>query len=333
MTNAYGFRIVGGCQNERRLVDWLAAFAGYAACDERAQVEREAYLSAFAFGDDFAKRNDGWRVDVKGYNGLCGSWWLWFDIDATELAGAHQHAKRLAAGVVERYSIDGDDLLIFFSGAKGFHIGLPLSLCGSPGASIDFNQVCRALAESLAASLQVTIDAGIFDKVRAFRAPNSRHPKTGLHKRRIEFDELLQLSTDAIVRLAATPEPFDIPSAPAAKPQAVADWQAAVAIVAERGQAVAVRRSTGDAKLNRSTLDFIREGATTGDRHRRLFSAAANLAEFGCPNELAIALLTEAGLDSGLSPSEVRRQILCGLDHANTNAPAAPCDAQTADKV
>jgi len=46
-----------------------------------------------------------------------------------------------------------------------------------------------------------------------------------------------------------------------------------------------------------------------------LFSAAANLAELGCPPALAHELLTEAGRDAGLSPSEVRRQIDCGLRH------------------
>lgn len=51
-----------------------------------------------------------------------------------------------------------------------------------------------------------------------------------------------------------------------------------------------------------------------GDRHRLLFSAAANLAEFGCPPALAHELLTESALDSGLPPKEVRRQIDCGLD-------------------
>ncbi|NOY29641.1 MAG: DNA primase, partial [Planctomycetes bacterium] len=42
--------------------------------------------------------------------------------------------------------------------------------------------------------------------------------------------------------------------------------------------------------------------------------AAANLAEFGCPAPLAHALLTEPGLDSGLAPKEVRRQIDCGVE-------------------
>jgi hypothetical protein len=53
-----------------------------------------------------------------------------------------------------------------------------------------------------------------------------------------------------------------------------------------------------------------------GDRHRLLYSAARNLGEFGCPHELAWALLSEAALDSGLPPREVRRQIECGLADA-----------------
>ena len=71
----------------------------------------------------------------------------------------------------------------------------------------------------------------------------------------------------------------------------------------------------GSATLNRATLDFIRDGATAGDRHRLLISAAANLAELGCSLALAETLLSDAALDSGLSPSDVRRQIECGVNH------------------
>jgi len=44
-----GFRIVGSCAGERRLVDWPTAFAAYCGCDAKAEVDREAYLSAFVF--------------------------------------------------------------------------------------------------------------------------------------------------------------------------------------------------------------------------------------------------------------------------------------------
>jgi hypothetical protein len=103
-----------------------------------------------------------------------------------------------------------------------------------------------------------------------------------------------------------------------ADPRAAADWQAALQAVEREAGAESARRAAvanGVPRLNKATLDFIREGAERGDRHRLLFSAAANLAEFSCPPALAHALLSEAGLDSGLPPSDVRRQIDCGLMH------------------
>lgn len=184
--------------------------------------------------------------------------------------------------------------------------------------SLDFNRVTRRFAEGFAQLAGVSIDTSIYDKVRAFRAPNSKHPKTGLHKRRLSLDELMRLSLDGIRRLSESPEPFGLSATAAMCEQAATDWQAAMEAVRQQPEAKAQRRAAVAnemATLNRQTLDFIREGAEHGDRHRLLFSAAANLAEFGCPPALAHALLSDAGFDSGLSPSDVRRQIDCGLNH------------------
>jgi hypothetical protein len=321
----YGFRVVGSPFNERRLTDWQRAFAGYAACDELADVGREAYLSAFTFGADF-RRHLETTGSTKGYNGLCGSPWLWWDVDREgDLERATSDARRLAATLVDRYRLDGGELLLFLSGAKGYHLGAPLSLCGSPAPSVVFHATARRLAERLADLCGFDIDGGVYDKVRLFRAPNSRHPRTGLHKRRLAYDELLNLRTDAILRLAAEPAPFDLPTPPAPNSQAVADWQAAAGEVEQAATARRERQAngTGAGRLNRSTLAFIRDGAGTGDRHRLLFSAAANLAELNCPPALAHELLTEAALDSGLPPSEVRRQIDCGLAAVGSPTPPA----------
>ena len=59
----YGFRIVGKTCEPRRLVDAGAAFAAYAACDPRAECEREAYLSAFRFAADFRRPPESDRLD------------------------------------------------------------------------------------------------------------------------------------------------------------------------------------------------------------------------------------------------------------------------------
>jgi len=134
------------------------------------------------------------------------------------------------------------------------------------------------------------------------------------------FDELLHLKPEAIAKLAASADPFDLPTFSgnaSASTQATADWQEAAAELVTEAATRNGRKVNVVATLNRATLDFIRESATTGNRHRLLFSAAANLAEFGCTPSLAHALLDEPGRDSGLSPSDVRRQVECGL-HAST---------------
>ena len=316
----FGFRIVGSCVESRRLVDAAVAFSAYASCDERAEVDREAYLSAFRFGDDFRRHLDA-TGSTKNFHGVCWSLWLWFDIDREDdLDRALNDARKLTAFLSERYRLDDDDLLIFYSGAKGFHVGLPTSLW-MPSPSVTFHTTARHLAEALAERAGVVIDVGVYDRVRAFRAPNSRHPKTGLHKRRLTFDELMGLSVDAIKRLAKTAEAFDLPTMPSVNEQASTDWREAAESIDRATEAKAERRvrhsGAMSSRLNRATRDIIAnvEPIAAGDRHRRLFSAAANLAEFGCSTELAFALLCEAGLDSGLSPSDVRRQIECGLQH------------------
>ena len=313
----FGFRIVGGCFETRRLVDAAAALSAHAAADPLCEPDLECYLSAFWFDESFRQHREDNQGSTAGYSGPCWSPWVWWDLDSDELQYAHKDAGALAAFLVERYGIDPGELLVFFSGSKGFHIGLPTTLW-SPAPSVGFNLTARRFAERLAELASVTIDAGVYDKVRAFRAPNSRHPKTGLHKRRLTYDELLG-PLAAILELAKTPAPFDVPQVSRTS-EAAADWQAAVALVASEGEAKAARHAEGNGSptLNRSTVDFIRQGASTGDRHRLLFSAAANLAEFGCTPALAVALLEESALDSGLPPNDVRRQIECGLDAAGT---------------
>lgn len=225
-----------------------------------------------------------------------------------------------AVALVERFVVDDGDVLVFFSGSKGFHVGLPTVLW-SPAPSREFHAVARRFAESIAFSVSVRIDPAVYVKVQPFRAPNSRHPKTGLHKRQLAVDELLHLSAEGIVKLAREPMPFELPRPAIASPQAAEAWAAALEQVRRETEAMEHRRVSaanhaGAAALNRLTLDFIRNGAAVGDRHRLAYSAARNLGEFGCSFDLAWALLSESALDSGLPPAEVRRQIECGLADA-----------------
>jgi hypothetical protein len=321
----YGFRIVGSCHGRRRRVDMRRALPSYAACDEQADVSREGYLSHFIFPKEF----DNLLLSTgspKGYDGPCCSSYLRFDVDyADDLGNALQATRRLVCTILERYrDLGEDDLTTHFSGSKGFHLEAPLAW--NPPPSTTFNRVSRRLAEKLTGLADVKIDMGIYDKVRPFRAPNSLHPKTGLHKRRLTHGELMGLSISRIMELAKQPNPFALPWPAGADPVAVAEWQQVEEEVRleMEGQNQRKTVTNGAPKLNRSTLAFIREGAGEGDRHRLLFSAAANLAEFGCPPALAHALLSDPGLDCALSPSDVRRQIDCGLEHKQGSPQEVP---------
>ncbi len=315
-----GFRVLDGKTGTRRPIDWAVAFRAYAECDERAETHRPAYLSAFTYGRDFSEYLDDHDGSTAGFSGLCWALWLWWDIDREgDLSAALQDARRLAMAASERLGIDDGDVLAFYSGSKGFHLGVPTGLW-HPEPSPEFHKVARRFAEHLAELAAVSIDSGTYSKVQLFRAPNSRHAKTGRYKRYLSVDELMHLSVDAILDRAIEPEPFEIPEPTGCSDQAIELWARAKDEVRQAAEAARQRRVRGieGARLNRATLELIRDGcaAPVGERHLRLFSAAANLAEFGCPPTLAHALLTESGLDSGLPPKEVERQIDCGLANA-----------------
>ncbi|HJZ56063.1 MAG TPA: hypothetical protein VKE74_13935 [Gemmataceae bacterium] len=121
-----------------------------------------------------------------------------------------------------------------------------------------------------------------------FSVAEGKHPRTGLHKVRIDYAELMELSAEGVRKLAAAPRPFE----PTARPvgdiigELEHDWSQTAARVTREQEGNAEQKAAeaaagGPDRLNRATLDFIADGAGVGDRHRLLFSAAANLAEFG----------------------------------------------------
>jgi hypothetical protein len=313
----YGFRVVGHRSGRRRLVDWRAAYAAYAECDSRACPEREAYLSHFVFGRDFADYLEREGTE-KGYNGPCGADWLYWDIDRPDdLALALRDARRLAGAILDRFrELDDDDLLIFLSGAKGLHVGIPTAW--HPEPSPHFNSIAKVFCFRLAEEATLAIDGSIYSKSRLFRAPNSRHPTTGLFKRRLTLDELTHLKIEAVVELARHPEPFKIPSGPALCLSAADDWDKARRVVERQVERHRVPRD-GNVELTAFLKRFIRDGELDKDRRAvSTFRAAAELSEFYMSygfEALAHALLVDAALDSGLSPSEAKRQIDCGLAH------------------
>ena len=134
----FGFRVVGHRAGRAPAGRLAAAFAGYASCDRRRRNSTgKPILSHFTFGQDFADYLER-EGSEKGYSGPCGASWLFWDIDRPDdLALALRDARRLAGAILDRYrELDDDDLLIFLSGGKGVHVGIPTAWHPEPSPQL-----------------------------------------------------------------------------------------------------------------------------------------------------------------------------------------------------
>lgn len=318
-----GALVKGAPYADRSLVSHAELLAAYA---DGEQPEREAYLSHYVFGPEMRAHYAANAKSVAGFAGPCACRRLVLDIDRADLALALADARRLVTAVVDRYPELEGDVPVYFSGNKGFHVLVPLA--HRPPPAPEFPRHARAFAEAHAADANVTIDAGIYDVNRIVRLPNTRHPKTGRFKRRLEPRELFSLDAAAVLKLAESPGGHGLPAWDAVVPANLAsDWDAAGRAVARHTEHRRdARRDAGPADLRapKYFLDFLRFGVAEGERHGVLFRAAAWLTEQGAPEPLALALLTEPGRDVGLTPADVDRQIRCGVQHARRQRTADP---------
>jgi len=322
----YGLWVSGPCSETRVIVPAADAFRSYCLADSAVKVGGEAYLSAFQFGNDMRDRIDG-SGNARGFDGPTWSPYLWFDIDRSPGRGGLPQAltdtRRLVACLGSEMKAPQECLLSFFSGSKGFHVGVPTALWGPEPGPI-FHDTVKALARHVAAKAGVTIDTSVYDRVRLFRAPNSRHPKTGRHKVRLDPGDLSRSDAGVIQESARKPTPFEPPSQSVIQrsPGLAEAWRAASASAARSVETHELRRCDrtegGSSRLNDLTWTVINGGPIEeGERARSIYSAAADLGELKCPPALAEALLLERGIARGLLRHEVARQIRCGLVHGN----------------
>jgi hypothetical protein len=321
-----GVLVLGAPTSPRVLVrhgDLLRAYAD-GVMAEKGET-REAYLSLYTFGPEMQAHVAANKGSVAGYAGACWCRWLVLDIDRPDLADALAGTRRLVTVIYHRYPELVGDVPVYFSGSKGFHV--LIELAHNPPPAVGFNRVARALAESIAASAGVQIDAGIYDLARVIRAPNTQHPKTGLFKRRIESESLFLMTPARILEHAKHPAGDGLPVARSVPANLSRDWRAAELAVARADVARTEQRAaaavTPDSRAPRYLIDLLRFGVGEGMRHQTLFRAAAWLTEQGAPPSLVRALLTEPGLDVGLPPRDVERQIACGVAHAQRQRTAA----------
>jgi hypothetical protein len=319
-----GVFVLGTPTSPRALVRHADLFQAYAdgLLLERDET-REGYLSHFIFGPEMQDHYTKNRNSVAGFAGPCWCRYLVLDIDRADLAEALVDARKLVAFLYRRYPEMECVVPVLFSGGRGFHI--LIELAHNPPPAVGFHRTARTFAEGIATAAGVRIDTSIYDINHLIRLPNTKHPRTGLFKRRIAAETLFRVNVSSILEHAEHPAGDGIPSLRSCPAQLVADWHDAEAATAHAAQARAFQPGDfrPDARAPKYFVDFLRFGVKEGERHTTLFRCAAWLTEQGAPPSLCHALLTEPGCDVGLSPKDVERQIRCGIEHAQRQRAAA----------
>jgi len=158
----------------------------------------EAYTSMFMFGPevvDYVANNISPKTgkpSIDGYIGECSATYLWIDIDFEgELDKAIAKLIEIVGKLESKYGVNYQALTIYFSGNKGFHIGIHNSIFGgqeysSPVLPQVFKQMVRAITDN-----SDGVDYRIYNTSRLFRLPFSKHPKTGLYKVPVDYTLLV----------------------------------------------------------------------------------------------------------------------------------------------
>ncbi len=294
---------VGGVHNHNRIVPITQFQPG---------AQLDSYASVLRFPVDLLKwrdshRNGNGRGTVAGYDGPALATFLPFDFDDAENpARALRMAQESVRILRDRYGVPVEAVRFFHSGAKGFHLEVPATLFGGFEPSGHIASHLKRLAALLFPYQDgIAYDRAIYEKLRLWRWPNTRHSSTGLYKVPLTTEELLTLTLDQVRMLARAPRTVERPvsSAPAI-PRLAELWRLAMHPGSTMGLPSKASRSVS------SPVNRYERTICEGGRNSSLASLAGSLRRLGLSEDAMIAALTIHNEERCLPPlpkSEVIR--------------------------
>lgn len=138
---------------------------------------------------------------------------LYLDLDIDNIEEDYnkliRDLKILIHKLVTEFHVEQNDIQIYFSGSKGFHLIISENIFGfEPGRTL--NKDLKKVAVYLKAyTLTKCIDTKIYDYKRLFRINNTINSKTGLYKVRILYNDLINMSYDELIEYASKPKDIE----------------------------------------------------------------------------------------------------------------------------
>lgn len=169
--------------------------------------DKEQVLARQKFSDTYATvyRYDNKNQDIANIIAP-----LYIDLDINDLENDFEKLKRdlllLCRKLKTMFSLKDNNLEIFFSGSKGFHILIPHTVLGIK-PSKDLNNKYKLIALELKSyTITKSVDTRIYDTKRLFREPNTINSKTGLYKVQMTLEQIRDMSYKQLLIYASAPK-------------------------------------------------------------------------------------------------------------------------------
>jgi hypothetical protein len=163
------------------------------------------YISLFPFEKNIIDYINVHKT-IKGHKGLHYVPYICFDIDnEKDLDGCQKSVISLCDRLETLFDIYPDELRLYFSGNKGFHIVLHENLFGKLQPSNDIAEKIKTFVIQITEGIE-NIDLKIYENHRIIRVANSKHEKSIYYKIPLHYEEV-QGTIESILELAKNPRP------------------------------------------------------------------------------------------------------------------------------
>lgn len=169
-----------GCCLQKRRTWSIAEIDSYDKVDAYGRELADFHASAFLHTEELKQWKAAHGGSVGGFRGPCAAPGIWIDIDRGDDLPQAQLDLLALLERLETRGVALDNVRIWYSGKKGFHLLVRNRSLEQAPASESTPEQCRRLATHLAGP--IPIDKGIYKTLSLIRVANSIHPGSGLHK-------------------------------------------------------------------------------------------------------------------------------------------------------
>lgn len=237
-----------------------------------------------AFVDHFNKQKP---KSVKGYNGFAYADFFPIDIDAKDnLPKALELFQRVLETLEAKHNVNLNEIRMYFSGSKGFHIHIPAEMIGiEPKQNIA--QYFKRFASELLTPMGIEYDSSIYDIVRLWRVGNTINSKSGLYKIPLTLQEAFS-GIDEIIELAKQPRTIEYITDCMENDDLAAIYRSIREMPVVNGEPIKAGAST---KFKKLCYQKMLEGVGDGNRDNVAFRLATHFMKEGFASDMTEAMM------------------------------------------